>query len=344
MSSFTDKMKSRKKDLSKLQENLTSKNKSQYHDDRFWKLSVDKNQNGEALIRFLPGVEGEEESCIVAYNTYYIKTNSSTEFFVAAAPENVGKPSFPNEVRSKIWKKFQTTNDLKYKELFKKRSPTTKYITNILVLKDPANPENEGKVFLFEMGEYLKRLYYKEMGIEEDSAKEEKSKLVLEDEEEVTVKGPYDHTDLFEGSNFILKAYSESGQALNRSYDKSRFTKRKAAAEDEAELERIYNAQYSLKEFTDPNSDRYSETYEAMKNRYIKQTGDYFDIFPEEYASRMAEQKSYQKKKDEEYEDELPWENEKPTKDVGKEEEFKATGASANETVDIDDIDDFLNS
>lgn len=342
MSSFTDKMKSRKKDLSKLQENLTSKNKSQYHDDRFWKLSVDKNQNGEALIRFLPGVEGEEESCIVAYNTYFIKTKSSTEFFVAAAPENVGKPSFPNEVRSKIWKKFQTTNDVKYKQLFKERSPTTKYITNILVLKDPANPENEGKVFLFEMGEYLKRLYYKEMGIEEESAKEEKSKLGIEDEEdEVVVKEPYDHTDLFDGANFILKAYSETGQALNRSYDKSRFTKRKAAAEDEAELEQIYNAQYSLKEFTDPNSDRYSETYEAMKNRYIKQTGDYFDIFPEEYASRMAEQKSYQKKKDEEFEDGLPWEEEK---DEGKEEEFKATGASANETVDIDDIDDFLNS
>ena len=341
MSSFTDKMKSRKKDLSKLQENLTSKNKSQYHDDRFWKLSVDKNQNGEALIRFLPGVEGEEESCIVAYNTYFIKTKSSTEFFVAAAPENVGKPSFPNEVRSKIWK-FQTTNDVKYKQLFKERSPTTKYITNILVLKDPANPENEGKVFLFEMGEYLKRLYYKEMGIEEESAKEEKSKLGIEDEEdEVVVKEPYDHTDLFDGANFILKAYSETGQALNRSYDKSRFTKRKAAAEDEAELEQIYNAQYSLKEFTDPNSDRYSETYEAMKNRYIKQTGDYFDIFPEEYASRMAEQKSYQKKKDEEFEDGLPWEEEK---DEGSEEEFKATGASANETVDIDDIDDFLNS
>lgn len=343
MSSFTDKMKSRKKDLSKLQENLTSKNKSQYHDDRFWKLSVDKNQNGEALIRFLPGVEGEEESCIVTYNTYFIKTKSSTEFFVAAAPENVGKPSFPNEVRSKIWKKFQTTNDVKYKQLFKERSPTTKYITNILVLKDPANPENEGKVFLFEMGEYLKRLYYKEMGIEEDSAKEEKSKLGIEDEEDqVVVKEPYDHTDLFDGANFILKAYSETGQALNRSYDKSRFTKRKAAAEDEAELEQIYNAQYSLKEFTDPNSDRYSETYEAMKNRYIKQTGDYFDIFPEEYASRMVEQKSYQKKKDEEFEDGLPWEDSE--KDEGKEEEFKATGASANETVDIDDIDDFLNS
>lgn len=343
MSSFTDKMKSRKKDLSKLQENLTSKNKSQYHDDRFWKLSVDKNQNGEALIRFLPGVEGEEESCIVAYNTYYIKTNSSTEFFVAAAPENVGKPSFPNEVRSKIWKKFQTTNDLKYKELFKKRSPTAKYITNILVLKDPANPENEGKVFLFEMGEYLKRLYYKEMGIADaDSGKEEKSKLDIEDEVEEVAKDPYDHTDLFDGANFILKAYSESGKALNRSYDKSRFTKRKAAAEDEAELERIYNAQYSLKEFTDPNSDRYSETYEAMKNRYIKQTGDYFDIFPEEYASRMAEQKAYQKKKDEEFEDDLPWEDKE--KDDGGDEEFKATGSSANETVDIDDIDDFLDS
>lgn len=340
MSSFTDKMKSRKKDLKKLQENTSAKRKSQFHDDRFWKLSVDDKQKGEALIRFLPGVEGEEEKCIVAYSTYYVRTKSSNEIFVAPAPENVGKPSFPNEVRSKIWKKFQTTNDLKYKELFKERSPSTKYVTNILVLKDPANPENEGKVFLFEMGEFLKRMYYKEMGIEESASAKEESKLDIEDEDAQAVKEPYDHTDLFEGANFILKSYSETGKALNRSYDKSYFSKRKPAAEDEAELERIYNAQYSLKEFTDAASDRYKESYEAMKNRYIKQTGDYFDIFPEEYQSRMAEQKAYQEKKDEEFEDGLPWED---SKDDGGEEEFKDASSTTNST-DVDDIDDFLNS
>ena len=61
-------------DVKNLIDMIDKQNKpNNYNDDRYWKLTVDKNGNGSAIIRFLPEpfmVDGEDAIPFVKYNTY----------------------------------------------------------------------------------------------------------------------------------------------------------------------------------------------------------------------------------------------------------------------------------
>lgn len=277
MSTFKERMQKKSTNVNKLVENATGK-KGFQKDERFWELTRDKNKNhfGEAVIRFLPGCEGEEDSPIVSYKQYFIDTPKGK--FIAEAPENAGLPSFPAEVVNDLWKKYTKTKDEQYKELFKKRIATEKGICNILVVKDPANPENEGKVFLFKIGRYINKLIFKEMGTDLDGKGGDKPKSSLMEIEE---KEPYNPMDLWEGANFYISCVSDTGKEINISYEKSRFMGKSPVADTDEEIEKIYKQQYSLQEFVNP--ERYTESYKDMRKRYIDMTGDYYDIFPEKY-------------------------------------------------------------
>lgn len=270
-------LKNKKRDLNKFADNLNKK--SYPKDDRFWELTVDKQQDGEAEIRFLCGASGEEENPMISFKQYFIDTPKGK--FILDAPENAGLKSFPAEVVTDIWAKYKNTNDDYYKELFKKRVANEAYIANILVVKDPANPENEGKVFLFKFGRQIKNILMKEMGIADENTKDDakKKKSILIEDEEDDNKEPYDIFDLWEGANLVLRAFSKTGKPINRSYEKSKFRKQAPVASSDEEIAKIYEQQYSLLEFT--SEDHYKESYDEIKKRYIEMTGDYYDIFPE---------------------------------------------------------------
>ena len=117
-------------------------------DNRFYKLGKDKNGNGAALIRFLPDSEKGMIQKLFKVNTTIVK-NGKKRFVSEFSPSSIGQPCpFQEE-----WQKLWNAGD---KEGAKQFGRGIKYIANIKVLKDPANPANEGKIFLYEMSGAMK--------------------------------------------------------------------------------------------------------------------------------------------------------------------------------------------
>ena len=117
-------------------------------DNRFYKLGKDKNGNGAALIRFLPDSEKGMIQKLFKVNTTITK-NGKKRFVSEFSPSSIGQPCpFQEE-----WQKLWNAGDKDGAKLFGRG---IKYIANIKVLKDPANPANEGKIFLYEMSGAMK--------------------------------------------------------------------------------------------------------------------------------------------------------------------------------------------
>lgn len=117
-------------------------------DDRFYKLAKDKDGNGAALIRFLPDSEKGMIQKMFKINTTITK-NGKKRFVSEFSPSTIGQPCpFQEE-----WQKLWNAGD---KDGAKMYGRGVKYVANIKVIKDPANPDNEGKIFLFEMSGSMK--------------------------------------------------------------------------------------------------------------------------------------------------------------------------------------------
>jgi len=129
-------------------------------DERFYMLSKDKDGNGAALIRFLPDSERAMIQKLFKLNTTIVK-NGKKRFVSEFSPSNIGAPCPFQEKWQDLWN-AGVKDDVKdaqgniTQHGSKSFGRGTKFITNIKVLKDPANPENEGKIFLYEMSGALK--------------------------------------------------------------------------------------------------------------------------------------------------------------------------------------------
>ena len=116
-------------------------------------------------------------------------------------------------------------------------------MSNIYVVKDPANPENEGKVFLFKYG---KKIFDKLTAAMQPE---------FEDEEAI------DPFDFWQGANFKLKAKNVAGY---RNYDSSEFAAVSPLLDDDDALEALWKKQFSLAEIV--STDQF-KTYEDLKKR-----------------------------------------------------------------------------
>ena len=123
-----------------------------------------------------------------------------------------------------------------------------KYFSNVLVVKDPANPSNEGKVFLYQYGAKIFEKLQNAMQPE------------FEDE---TPVNPF---DLWEGANFKLKIRNVGGF---RNYDMYEFESSSPVEGDDDKLEEIWNSQYSLVEFLDPKNFKNYEVLQARLNHVL---------------------------------------------------------------------------
>ena len=120
-----------------------------------------------------------------------------------------------------------------------------------MVLQDPSNPANEGKVFLYKFG---KKIFDKIM----DSMQPE-----FADED------PVNPFDFWEGADFKLKIRNVEGY---RNYDKSEFAGVSSLYDaDESRLESVYNQLHDLSEFTDAKN---YKTYDELKAKLMKVLGE----------------------------------------------------------------------
>ena len=129
------------------------------------------------------------------------------------------------------------------KEIARKQKRKLSYYSNIYVVRDPKNPENEGKVFLYRYG---KKIFDKIMAA---------MKPEFQDE---TPVNPF---DFWEGADFKLKIKTVAGFW---NYDSSEFAAPAALSGDDEVLENIYKSEHSLEAFTAPSE---FKTYEALEER-----------------------------------------------------------------------------
>lgn len=229
--SFAD-LKRKKDTLSKLVaaaadtgEQKTTATKS-YVDERQWKPTVDKAGNGYAVIRFLPANEELYDIPWARYWDHGFK-GPTGQWYIEKSLTSIGQADPVSESNSKLWNSGNESD----KEIARERKRRLHYVSNIYVESDPANPQNEGKVFLFTYG---KKIFDKLMDLMQPQ---------FADEESIN---PF---HLWEGASFKLKIRNVEGY---RNYDKSEFSSPAPLSESEAELEEIYDSMYDLNEFTDP--------------------------------------------------------------------------------------------
>ena len=117
-------------------------------DDRLWKLEVDKSGNGYAVIRFLPAPNGEDLPFVKLYSHAF---QGPGGWYIENSLTTLGSKDPVSEYNSQLWNNGTDAG----KDAARKQKRKLTYISNIYVVKDPANPENEGKVFLYKYGKKI---------------------------------------------------------------------------------------------------------------------------------------------------------------------------------------------
>ena len=219
--------------------------KSNYGDDRFWKPAVDKSGNGYAVIRFLPAKEGDDLPWVRYWDHGF--QGPTGRWYIENSLTSIGKDDPVSELNSRLWNSGVESD----KDLARSRKRRLHHVSNILVVSDPSNPENEGKTFLYKFG---KKIFDKIMDVMQPQ---------FQDEQAVN---PF---DFWEGANFKLKIRNFEGY---RNYDKSEFDSASPLYEgDEGRLRDTYESLYELSPFTDPST---YKSYEDLKRKLIEVLGE----------------------------------------------------------------------
>jgi len=232
-----------------------------YEDDRFWKPTRDKAGNGYAVIRFLPQKEGEDLPW-VRYWDHGFKGPTGL-WYIENSLTSIGQQDPVSEHNSVLWNSGRDED----KAIARERKRRLHYVSNILVVSDPSNPQNEGKVFLYKFG---KKIFDKIMDVMQPQ---------FADEEPVN---PY---DFWEGADFKLKIRKVEGWV---NYDKSEFSSPAALFEgDEGRLTEVYDKLYSLQDFLDPSN---YKTYDELKAKLNRVLGvDAGEVFSAPEPAPVAE-------------------------------------------------------
>lgn len=134
--------------LASSQEQAFGEKKADFGDDRFYKLKRDENGNGAAIIRFLPDPNMKLMQQIFRINVNNQK-GAERRWVSELSPQNINQPDPFHKAWADLWQAGK-------KEEARMFARQTRFYTNILVIKDPANPANEGKVFLLDLSQSLK--------------------------------------------------------------------------------------------------------------------------------------------------------------------------------------------
>ena len=205
-------------------------------DDRVWKLECDKSGNGYAVIRFLPAPNGEDLPFVKLYSHAF---QGSGGWYIENSLTTMNQKDPVSELNSELWNNGTDAG----KELARKQKRKLTYVSNIYVVKDPTNPDNEGKVFLYKFG---KKIF---------------DKITSAMQPEFQDETPIDPFDFWQGANFKLKAKNVAGY---RNYDSSEFAVQSALLDDDDAMEAVWKKQYSLAELV--AADQF-KTYDELKKR-----------------------------------------------------------------------------
>jgi hypothetical protein len=233
--------------LTKAIETISQTTEKSKDDNRFWQPTVDKAGNGTAIIRFLPASAVDGDNALPWVRVFSHGFQGPGGWLIENCLTTLSDKCPVCEHNSVLWNSGIEAN----KEIVRKQKRKLNYISNILVISDPSNPDNEGEIKLFKYG---KKIFDK---ISEAMHPE------FDDEKAVN---PF---DFWEGANFKMKIRNVEGY---RNYDKSEFADPSALLDgDDAQLEALWKKQHSLADFLKPEQ---FKSYDTIKSKLDKVLGN----------------------------------------------------------------------
>lgn len=245
--SFANMKKNSVSAISKLVEAAEKLNapKGNYGKEDYWAPTVDKSGNGYAVIRFLPAKEGEDLPWVQFWDHGF--KGPTGRWYIENSLTSIGLADPVSEANSVLWNSGVEDD----KQIARDRKRRLHYVSNIEVISDSANPENEGKVFRFKYG---KKIFDKVMDSMQPQFADEK---------------PVNPFDFWAGANFKLKIRNVEGY---RNYDKSEFDSPSPhRGGDDAQLQEVYGKLFSLQELVDPKN---YKSYAELKAKFLQVIGE----------------------------------------------------------------------
>ena len=230
-----------------LEENLNpedSKKQNKYQDDRLWKPELDKTGNGYAVLRFLPATSGEDMPWVRLWSHAF---QGPGGWYIENSLTTLGHKDPVSEENTRLW----NTGVESDKGIARNRKRKLSYYSNVLIVSDPAHPENEGQVKLFKFG---KKIF---------------DKITEAMQPEFEDETPINPFDFWKGANFKLKIRKVDGFW---NYDKSEFEGVSAIADNDDSIKAIWEKQYPLKPFLDASNFKSYEELKEKLNRVITGT------------------------------------------------------------------------
>jgi hypothetical protein len=219
-------------------------------DETYWYPDTDKAGNSRCEIRFLPASVSDIEAFLKKgidkappfVRTYSYSIKYQGKYYIENSLETLGQ----TDPVSEIWSKW-------YRELGKDHpmvqllARKMQFVSNVLVIKDQHNPENNGTVRRFRYGVKVFN----------------KLKAKMEPEDDDTPVNPFDP---WEGMNFKLNIKKVKDW---RNYDDSEWKAQSKLGTDK-EIETIWRQCHSLQECIDP---KHFKTYDELKARITQVLG-----------------------------------------------------------------------
>lgn len=224
-----------------------SKGKASFDDDRFWKPQMAKDGNGYAVVRFLPE-RPEENFPYVSYWSHGFKGPTGKWYIekcrTSLEKKGGGSESDPvADYNNALWNTELKENQ----DQARKQKRRLHYVSNVLVIKYPANPENEGQVFLYKYG---KKIFDRINSLMNPEYQGEERQ---------------DPFDLDKGRDFKIKIKTiVSGSNRFPNYDDSEWMSESPVADTTEEIAEVYSRVYALEEFVNPSS---FKSYDELKAR-----------------------------------------------------------------------------
>jgi hypothetical protein len=241
-------------DFSKLLGQLDSVGKKTYDDDKhaleFWKMTKDKAGNASAIIHFLPNKTIEDFPFTRLWtHAFKNKVNDKDRWYIENSLSTIGEVDYIGEVNRELYNSGIEEN----KKIAQNQKRKLNYISNILVIKDTGNPENNGKVFKFKYGQ---KIFDKIVA----AAKPDVAEDGLDDEP----ANPINAFDPYTGADFLIK---QSVVAGFPNYDASKFSSQKVmCGGDEDRIKEILAQCYDLS--LEVAADRF-KSYDELKKKFL---------------------------------------------------------------------------
>ena len=225
--------------------NETSERKDFAPDPRFIKVTKDEAGNGQIVVRIIPDKNGLG---VVKLFKHFGKIEDpktgNKRWFIANCPTTLDGGKCPYcEAYLEAWKNKDEAEIAKLKQGKRNES----YISNVLIIKDPGNPSNNGKVMLLDYGYKISKMIEESLNGDPDS-----------EIESINIYHPLN------GANLLIR-HSKQGQQYV--LDGTKFLTPSSICEDMEAFESILEKTYDLTEFI--ANDKF-ESYDELNKKFFK--------------------------------------------------------------------------